>query len=99
MREPKRIGDLLRVLVEQYRLADPDTWSRLTADWDRVSGQPWSGRSSPRSLKDGELVVEASSPGEVRLLRYGVSALVERLGEEYGDGVVRAVKVVPPRRP
>ena len=98
MREPKPIGDLLRVLIEQYRLADPGTWTRIQQDWDTVSGQPWSGRSTPRSLQNGELVVEASTPAAVAMLRYGIVGLVERLTEEYGAEVVTVVKVVPPRR-
>lgn len=98
MREPRPIGELLEALIARYRLADPDTWTRLQREWDTVAGHPWSGRSTPRSLQAGELVVEAVSPPAVSMLRYGVGALVERLTEEYGDGVVTSVRVVAPRR-
>lgn len=98
MKEPRPIGEVLQTLIARYRLADPDTWTRLQREWDTVTGHPWSGRSVPRSLQGGELVVEASSPPAVSMLRYGVSALIERLCEEYGDGVVTSVRVVPPRR-
>ena len=98
MREPKRIGELLQSLIEKYRLVDPDTWTRLEQDWDSMAGPPWSGRSRPRSLQDGELVVEASSAAAVSMLRYGTGALSERLAEELGTTVVTSVRVVAPRR-
>jgi predicted nucleic acid-binding Zn ribbon protein len=98
LREPKPIGELLRVLMERYRLVDPDTWTRIAADWDGLAGNPWAGRSKPSSLKGGELVVEASSPAIVAMLRYGTHSLMERLGEEFGAGVVTSVRIIPPPR-
>ena len=98
MKDPKPIGELLRTLMERYRLADPDTWSRLSANWDRVAGQPWSGRTTPLSLKAGELVVEAESAAAVSMLRYGIVSLMEKLAAEYGEGVVSSVRVIPPPR-
>ena len=98
MRDPKPIGELLDMLMKRYRLADPDTWTRIRTEWDTVVGPPWSGRSLPVSLQNHELVVEAVNPGAVSMLRYGIVALLERLGEEYGPGVVSSVRVVPPRR-
>lgn len=98
MKEPKPIGELLRTLMERYRLVDPDTWTRLRNEWDTVAGQPWSGRTTPLSLKNGELVVEAVTPAAVSMLRYGVVSLMEKLGAEYGDGVVTSVRVIPPTR-
>lgn len=98
MRDPKPVGDLVRTLIEQYRLADPGTWSRLESDWPTVAGEPWASRSTPRSLRDGHLVVEATSAASVAVLRYGTAALVSRLCEEFGDGVVTEASVVPPKR-
>ncbi|MFP5333084.1 MAG: DUF721 domain-containing protein [Acidimicrobiia bacterium] len=98
MKDPKPIGELLRALMERYRLADPDTWSRLQSEWDTVAGQPWTERTVPLSLKGGELVVEAVTPAAVGMLRYGVTSLVEKLNAEYGEGVVTSVRVIPPTR-
>lgn len=98
MKDPKPIGELLRTLMERYRLVDPDTWTRLRDEWDSVAGQPWSGRTIPLSLKSGELVVEAATPAAVSMLRYGVVSLIEKLETEYGDGVVTSVRVIPPAR-
>jgi hypothetical protein len=98
MRDPKQIGEVLAGLIARYRLADPDTWTRIRSEWDSVVGHPWSGRSVPLSLQDSELVVEAVTPAAVSMLRYGVSGLIERLGSEFGPDVVTSVRVVPPRR-
>lgn len=99
MRDPKPLGELVRTLIERYRLADPDTWSRLQREWSELAGEPWSTRSTPRSLQDGKLVVEATTAASVGVLRYGTTSLVARLAEELGDGVVTQADVVPPRRP
>ena len=98
MRDPKPVGDLVRTLLERYRLADPDTWSRLQREWADLAGEPWASRSTPRSLQDGRLVVEATTASSVAVLRYGTTSLVARLVEEFGEGVVTAADVVPPRR-
>lgn len=98
MRDPKPIGELLQTLMERYRLANPDTWTRIRTEWDSVVGHPWSGRSVPTSLQNGELVVEAVSPAAVAMLRYGTTSLLERLAEEFGADVVMSVRVVSPRR-
>lgn len=98
LREPKPIGDLLRVLMERYRLVDPDTWTRIATDWESLAGSPWAGRSKPSSLKGGELVVEAASPAIVSMLRYGTHSLLDRLGEELGSAVVTSVRIIPPPR-
>ena len=45
MREPKQIGEVLAGLIARYRLADPDTWTRIRSEWDSVAGHPWSGRT------------------------------------------------------
>ena len=98
MRDPKPIGELLDTLMKRYRLADPDTWTRLRAEWESIVGQPWSGQSVPLSLQNRELVVEALSAGAVSMLRYGIVSLLERLTEEFGREVVTSVRVVAPRR-
>lgn len=98
MRDPKPIGELLKMLMERYRLVDPDTWTRLAAEWDTLAGPPWSGRSRPSSLQGGELVVEAVTAAAVSMLRYGAQSLLDRLGEELGPGVVVSVRIIPPAR-
>lgn len=98
MRDPKPIGELLDTLMKRYRLADPDTWTRLRTEWDSVVGHPWSGRSVPVSLQNTELVVEGVTPGAVSMLRYGIASLLERLADEFGPDVVTSVRVVAPRR-
>lgn len=98
-REPSSLGDVLRGVLRRLGVADLELWRRIEGEWSELAGSPWDAHSRPASLTDGVLVVEATSPAAVSLLRYGVAGLRARLAERLGDGVVTEVVVRPPRRP
>jgi hypothetical protein len=79
-------------------LPDPIVFSRLTAEWDEVSGNPWSDRSTPLYIQGKTLVVEATSPSMVAFLRYGSADLIKRLADRLGEGVIDRIDVRPPSR-
>jgi hypothetical protein len=68
----------------------------LQAEWDEIAGRPWAGVSRPMGVSDGELLVEASDPGTVSLLRYATGALVKAVEDRFGVGPVDRVRVVSP---
>ncbi len=96
MNDLQSIGALLRATLGSLGLDRIDLTMRLMKDWDEIAGPPWAGASNPVVVKDGELIVEATSPGSVRFLRYSIGELIRRLDEQVGDGVVSAVTVRPP---
>lgn len=98
MNEPRPLGDLVRSLLTRLGLANLETWQRIQEEWEELAGDPWAGRSKPRSLQDGVLVVESSTPAGVSILKYGVASLQSSLNRELGEGVIREVRVKPPPR-
>ena len=96
--EIRRLSDVLQTVLGRLGVGDLSVWRRLETEWDELAGEPWDRHSRPASLSAGTLVVEAASPAAVSILRYGTAGLVHRLGEVFGEGVVREVKVRPPMR-
>jgi len=97
---PAPIRDVLDEVLRRLGVGRPLDAAQLVAEWDDVAGEPWAGRSRPASLEGGELVVEAFDGAAASLLRYQVAALIDRLDERLGQGLVTAVRVrvAAPRR-
>ena len=77
-------------------LPDPVLMSKIVEDWDSLAGKPWIGRSKPLYVRDRTLIVEASAPSMVAILKYGVSSLSDTLKNRFGIEVIADVEVVPP---
>ncbi len=88
-----RIEDLLDGVLQRIGVARPVDVVYLVENWERVAGEPWATRSWPVHLEDGELVVEAADGSAASLLRYQCLALVSRLDEALGQGLVTSVAV------
>lgn len=96
MKDLHSVGALLRSMLGTMGLDRVDLTLALMEEWDEVAGAPWAGASNPLVVKDGELIVEATSPTAVRFLRYSVGDLLRRLDDRFGEGAVSAVTVRPP---
>ncbi len=77
-------------------LPDPVLMSKIIEEWDSLAGTPWIGRSRPLYVRNRTLIVEASAPSMVAILKYGVSSLSETLKNRFGIEVIADVEVVPP---
>jgi len=73
-----------------------DVMLSLTGEWEEISPEPWCSQAAPLLLKGGELLVEASSPHTVSLLRYAVGDLLRTLDERFGEGVIGSIRVQSP---
>ncbi len=96
MTRPVELGAAIREVLASLGLPDPEVHLRLEAEWAELAGPPWSDHARPLYLRRGELVVEATSPMAMSLLRYSVASLEQRLRERLGEGVVQRVVL---RRP
>jgi predicted nucleic acid-binding Zn ribbon protein len=97
-RDLEPFSDALETMLGRLGITLPEVQTRLIEEWDEIAGKPWVGRSRPRVIKDRTLVVEATSPSMVSLLRYGESSLLEALAERFGEGVVESIEIVVPGR-
>jgi predicted nucleic acid-binding Zn ribbon protein len=98
-RDPAPLGDVLKTILRQLGVRDLDTWQRIQREWPEAVPAPWNLQSRPLSLTDGVLVVEATTPAAIGVLRYGVGSLQNVLVERYGQGVVTEVKLRSPGPP
>lgn len=92
------LSDSLAEMFGRLGLPNPTVMADLGSHWEELAAEPWRGRSRPVVVKGKTLVVEAASPSMVAFLKYGISDLVDRLAERFGEGVISSVEVVPPDR-
>ncbi|MGA7270444.1 MAG: DUF721 domain-containing protein [Acidimicrobiia bacterium] len=90
--------DALGQTLRKMGLAEPALMLDLETEWSELVGEPWSSKARPLFVRSGVLVVEASDPGAVAFLRYGVGELQRRLGNRFGEDVVSRVEIRPPSR-
>ena len=96
MKDLHPVGALLKSILGSMGLERVQLTLTLMEEWDDLAGSPWVGASNPLVVKDGELIVEATSPTAVRFLKYAVGDLMRRLDGRFGEGVIESVTVRPP---
>jgi hypothetical protein len=97
MSQPESLESVMRTLLGQLGLPDPDVVASLRLRWDEVAGEPWAGQTEPSYVRDGELVVFVTHPSLVSMLRYATGELMRRLDAYLGEGVIESVKVLAKR--
>jgi len=93
MSDLQRIGDDLGAVLRRLGLPAPGALDRLVGDWVRVAGEPWAERAVPVGLQRGELVLEVADGTTASLLKYQVSALLDRLEQGLGARLVETVRL------
>lgn len=96
--EPLPIDNTLRQLLDRLGVVEAALWNRIRDEWEDLSGSPWAAQTTPVGMHGRKLVLEASSPQAVAVLRYGTTGLTHRLNTQLGDGVISEVVVKPPSR-
>jgi hypothetical protein len=89
-------GDLIQTILAGLGVADLDRVQELEERWEEVAGPQWGSNSVPVVVSNGELLVEASDPRLVRMLRHDAERLVLRVAERFGRSFVTSVRVVGP---
>ena len=94
--EMASFGEMLQSILAGLGVADLDRIRELDERWDEVAGPQWGSNSVPLVVTKGELLVEASDPRLVRMLRHDAERLVVRIAERFGRSFVTSVRVVGP---
>jgi predicted nucleic acid-binding Zn ribbon protein len=92
------LSDSLDVVVRSLRGPGAKATAGVFGRWEDVVGPHVAAHARPVLLDDGRLVVEVEEPGWATQLRYLEAALVERLADVAGSGVVRSIEVRVRRR-
>lgn len=89
-------GEVIQSILARLGVADLDRVRELSERWQEVAGPQWGSNSVPVVVSHGELLVEASDPRLVRMLRHDTGRLVERIAARFGRSFVTSVRVVGP---
>lgn len=89
-------GDMIQSILAGLGVADLDRVRELDERWEEVAGPQWGSNSVPVVVTNGELLVEASDPRLVRMLRHDAEPLVVRIADHFGRSFVTSVRVVGP---
>jgi predicted nucleic acid-binding Zn ribbon protein len=98
-RDPQPLAPAIARLVAERGWTTPVAVGGVVGRWDGVVGPEVAAHCAPESFDDGVLVVRADSTAWATQVRLLAPALLRRLGEELGPGVVRRVTVRGPGGP
>jgi hypothetical protein len=87
------ISSGLEKLLEGMGMPEAFDAAKLADEWADIAGEPFAGLSWPLSFGGGELVLGVGDGAAASLLRFRLDDLVRRLGERYGKGRVRSVRI------
>lgn len=92
MNDPVSIGDALNRFFDEWG-GGVEVGGRLTAGWAEIAGGDWAVRSRPAGYRDGTLTVIATDGSAASYLQMRVDALIQRLEDDLGPGVVDGVVI------
>jgi len=98
-RDPQLLGPTLDRLVAERGWTTDAAVGGVMGRWPSIVGPEVAAHATPVSYEDGDLVVQADSTAWATQIRLLAPALLARLADELGAGVVSGVTVHGPSRP
>lgn len=98
-RDPQKLGRLAARLVADRGWANHVSAGVVLGRWAQLVGTDIAEHAQPVSLRDGELVVQASSTAWASQLRLLQRQLIGRIAASVGSGVVTKLRVQGPATP
>lgn len=98
-RDPQLLGDAAEGLLASRGWTEDVSIAGVFGRWAEIVGDQVAEHCVPESFEDGALIVRASSSAWATNVRMYTSMMLERLGEELGEGVVTEVTVLAPVGP
>lgn len=99
VRDPKPLGDVFNQLARKRGWAADLQRGRVLSQWASVVGEQIAEKTTPISLTDGQLVVEAASTAWATELGLMKRILHQRIDSMVGVGVVRSIVIRGPAPP
>jgi predicted nucleic acid-binding Zn ribbon protein len=84
----RSIGEVLKELIEVYRLEGKLNEIKVVHSWEKVVGSLIARFTRDIYIKRGKLFVKVDSPALKNELTYNASVIIERLNTEAGTKVV-----------
>jgi len=98
-RDPQTVSSSIGRLVSERGWRTPVAVGGVMGRWEQVVGAEVAAHCEPETFAEGELVVRADSTAWATQVRLLGAAVLRRLGEELGEGVVTRLVVKGPAGP
>jgi len=85
------IRDVLKELIETYRLEGKLNEVKVIHSWEKVVGEMIARHTKDLFVKNGRLFVKIDSPALKNELSYSRSVIADKLNEEAGSKVIEEV--------
>lgn len=97
--DPTPFGAALEELLTDRGWQGDAAVAAVTADWESTVGEDLAAHCRPASLRAGVLTITAESTAWATQIRLLSAALIARIAESFGEGLVRSVVVRGPTGP
>lgn len=97
--DPTPFGTAIDELLADRGWQGDAAVAAVTADWDATVGAELAAHCRPVSLRAGTLTISAESTAWATQIRLLSAQLIARIGESFGEGLVRSVVVQGPVGP
>jgi predicted nucleic acid-binding Zn ribbon protein len=87
----RSIGEILKELIETYRLEGKLNEIKIIHSWEKVVGKLVARYTRDLYIKHGKLFVKVDSPALKTELTYNASVIIERLNTEVGMKVIEEI--------
>ncbi|MCL1898175.1 MAG: DUF721 domain-containing protein [Micrococcales bacterium] len=98
-RDPRLIGDLVEEVVTQHGWQRHISVADLVVRWEVVVGQVNAQHCRPAGFDDGLLIIQADSSSWATAIGLGLTAIQQKIDQEFGPGLVTGIKVRGPAGP
>jgi predicted nucleic acid-binding Zn ribbon protein len=85
------IGEVLKELIETYRLEGKLNELKIIHSWEKVVGEMIARHTKDLSVRNGKLFVKVDSPALKNELTYSSSMIIENLNKEAGCKVIEEI--------
>jgi predicted nucleic acid-binding Zn ribbon protein len=87
----RKLGDVIREMIETYRLEGKLNEVKVIHSWQKVVGRMIASHTKDLYIKNGRLFVKIDSPALKNELTYSRSEIADKLNQEAGGKVIEEV--------
>lgn len=98
-RDPRALGELLRVAAGEMGWTAELDQARLIAEWHRFVGESMASHTEVREMRDGVLIVQCDSTTWATELRRLRGEILSRILDEYPEVGIRELRFLAPGAP
>lgn len=95
-RDPDLVGNSVRELIRHNDWREQISVASITAKWATIVGEEVAKHCQPLAFDDNTLIVQPSSTAWATQLRILAPAVIRRIADEIGSGIVVELQIVGP---